>query len=152
MIPIFEEFLDSIDNKELEQLIKDKKIEMVPFAYMRGRNFKNAIVVSDESQNCTYAQLKNLITRICSGSRLIINGDLSQSDLPHYLQGGLERMINKLCDDTIDEIGLVVFEEEDIVRHPLLSTILNRLDNKPSIQKNAPAPIRDAWRDSYPYD
>lgn len=144
MVPIFGEFTESINQKELEALIRDGKIEMVPFAYMRGRNLKRAIVISDESQNCTDNQLKNLVTRICDGSRLVINGDLSQSDLLPHLQGGLERMINKLCDGTIDEIGLVIFDRSDIVRHPLISKILDKLEKNIVIP-----PIRDSWREYY---
>lgn len=147
MVPLFVEFLESIDQKELESLIRDKKIEIVPFNFMRGRNFKRCVVIADESQGCTDEQLKTLITRVSEGCKIVVNGDLSQSDLPKHLQGALERMINKLCDGTIDEIGLVQFTRDDIIRHPLISKILDKLE-----YNIVGPPIKDPWRNCYDPD
>lgn len=144
MLPIYNEFLESIEQKELDSLIKDQKIKIVPLAFMRGHSFKNAIVIADEMQGAGFTQIKNLLTRVAEGGKVIINGDLTQSDLPISLQGGLELVINKLCDGDIDEIGLVVFDRSDIVRHPLIGKILDKLEAKP-IQSNITPSPKDYW-------
>lgn len=128
MQPIFNEFKESIEEKELKEYLLSGQIEIVPLAFMRGRTFKNSIVIADEMQGATYIQLKNLLTRLGENSRLIINGDYTQSDLPYHLQGALEDIIDVLCDDSIEEIGVVAFAKEDIVRHPLIGKILDKLE------------------------
>lgn len=146
MLPIFNEFQESIEERDFKTLLFDKKIEIVPLAFMRGRTFKRAIVIADEMQNASFKQIKNLLTRLGDDSRIILNGDLTQSDLPHHLQGGFETVVNKLCQGDMDEAGLVVFDRSDIVRHPLVAKILDRLDPPQSIVDKAP---KDSWREEY---
>ena len=143
MLPIYNIFQDYIDKKELEELIKLGKIEIIPFAFLRGHTLRDSIVIVDEAENCTYNQLKNLLTRIGPNAKLLINGDVTQCDLSHYDRGALEKIINKLCRPAMEEIGLIQFNREDIVRHPLISKILDRLDDDTVIEP----PIRNSWRD-----
>lgn len=142
MLPIYGIFQEYIDKKELDALIAAEKIQIIPFAFLRGHTLKNCIVVVDEAENATDNQLKNLLTRIGENCKLLINGDITQCDLPNHLRGGLEKVINKLCDGEIKEIGLIRFEREDIVRHPLITKILDKL--APDVINRSP---RDYWRE-----
>lgn len=135
MQPIYNEFKESIEEKEYKARIAAKEIEIVPLAFMRGRTFKNCIVIADEMQNATYSQIKNLLMRLGEGGRLIINGDPTQSDLPHYMRGDLQDIIEALED--VEEVGLVEFSREDIVRHPLIGKILDKLE---ALEKESKAP------------
>ena len=93
---------------------------------MRGRTFNNSFIVCDESQNASYDQLKMLLTRIGKESKMIINGDNMQSDLPRHSQGGLSTMIEQL--GGIPGIGVSVLEISDIVRNPIISNIIIKLE------------------------
>jgi phosphate starvation-inducible PhoH-like protein len=94
---------------------------------MRGRNFHNAFIVADECQNASYDQLKMLITRIGSNSKMILTGDVSQSDLHRHMQGGFYDMITAL--EGIEGIGVSKLDCSDIVRHPIIAKIIGRLDS-----------------------
>lgn len=107
-------------------------IEVAPLAYMRGRTLDNAYIVLDEAQNTTPAQMKMFLTRIGFGSKAIITGDLSQKDLPKDTQSGLEVALRVLRD--IDEISVIRFTSEDVVRHPLVQKIVNAYDEYESRQ------------------
>ena len=98
-------------------------IEVAPLAYMRGRTLDNAFIILDEAQNTTPAQMKMFLTRIGFGSKAIITGDLSQKDLPKDTQSGLEVALRVLHE--IDEISVIRFTSEDVVRHPLVQKIVN---------------------------
>lgn len=101
-------------------------IEVAPLAYMRGRTLDNAYIVLDEAQNTTPAQMKMFLTRIGFGSKAIITGDLSQKDLPKDAQSGLEVALKVLSG--IEDIGIINFSAEDVVRHPLVQKIVNAYD------------------------
>jgi phosphate starvation-inducible PhoH-like protein len=103
-----------------------EQIEVAPLAYMRGRNFHESIIIADELQNGSYIQIKTLVTRLGMNSRMIMNGDMDQSDLPTWKQGGLQVFIDKLA--AIDKIGIVTMTNSDIVRNPLITEILAALD------------------------
>lgn len=112
-------------------------IEVAPLAYMRGRTLDNAYIVLDEAQNTTPAQMKMFLTRIGFGSKAIITGDLSQKDLPKDAQSGLEVALRVL--HNIDEISVIRFTSEDVVRHPLVQRIVNayeEYENRHSRDKN----------------
>ena len=124
-------------------------IEVAPLAYMRGRTLDNAYIVLDEAQNTTPAQMKMFLTRIGFGSKAIITGDLSQKDLPHDAQSGLDIALKVLKD--IDDISICHLTSLDVVRHPLVQKIVNayekyedrmsrqnkgRKPNGASVQKN----------------
>lgn len=98
-------------------------IEVAPLAYMRGRTLDNAYIVLDEAQNTTPAQMKMFLTRIGFGSKAIITGDLSQKDLPKDAVSGLDVAIKVLS--RIDDIGIINFSSDDVVRHPLVQKIVN---------------------------
>lgn len=93
---------------------------------MRGRNFHDAFIVADECQNASYEQLKMLLTRIGQNSKMVLTGDMSQSDLARNLQGGLKIISDSL--DGVEGIASITLNETDIVRNPIISKILARLD------------------------
>jgi phosphate starvation-inducible PhoH-like protein len=124
--PIFDELKLYVDCKQLKSMFENDMIEIVPFAYMRGRNFHNAYIIADEAQNATYEQLKMLLTRIGRQSRMIVNGDIQQSDLQSRDQGGLLKCASVL--QTVKNIAWVQLEREDIVREPIVADIVAALD------------------------
>jgi phosphate starvation-inducible PhoH-like protein len=94
---------------------------------MRGRNFHNAFIVADECQNASYDQLKMLLTRIGMNSKMILTGDVSQSDLHRHMQGGFHDMIDAL--GGIEGIGVSRLQSVDIIRNPIIGQIIGRLDS-----------------------
>jgi phosphate starvation-inducible PhoH-like protein len=98
-------------------------MQVVPLAYMRGRTFDDAVFILDEAQNCTHEQIKLAITRLGFGSKMIITGDPSQSDLPGRV--ALEDFVAKIS--PVTGVGVMRFKENDIVRHSLIARILKRL-------------------------
>jgi phosphate starvation-inducible PhoH-like protein len=94
---------------------------------MRGRNFHDAFIVADECQNASYDQLKMLLTRLGMGSKMVLTGDISQSDLNRHLQGGFYTMTQVLAN--MDGIGISYLDMKDIVRNPIIGNILGRLDS-----------------------
>jgi phosphate starvation-inducible PhoH-like protein len=105
----------------------NNKIEVVPLGLMRGRNFHNAFIVADECQNASYDQLKMLLTRIGNHSKMILTGDVSQSDLNRHMQGGFYNMLSALTG--IEGIGVSLLNNSDIVRNPIIGKIISRLDS-----------------------
>jgi phosphate starvation-inducible protein PhoH/intein/homing endonuclease len=103
------------------------KIEIVPLGFMRGRNFHDSFIVADECQNASYEQLKMLLTRIGQNSKMVLTGDVSQSDLARHLQGGFYEMITNLSN--VEGIGISTLTDSDIVRNPIIAKILAKLDN-----------------------
>jgi|TARA_B100001057_G_scaffold494931_1_gene592658 phosphate starvation-inducible PhoH-like protein len=120
IMDIFEEFYHP---KEIEYLVEENKIEIAPLAYMRGRTFKNAVILADEMQNATQEQMKMLLTRIGDGSKLIVNGDLNQHDRG-YDSNGLKNFLEMLKARNSMMIGLIEFDERQIERHPAVSEVL----------------------------
>jgi phosphate starvation-inducible PhoH-like protein len=105
----------------------NNKIEIVPLGLMRGRNFHNCFIVADECQNASYEQLKMLLTRIGQNSKMILTGDIAQSDLSRHLQGGFIDMIKAL--DGLEGIGVSRLDSSDIVRNAIIGKILSRLES-----------------------
>jgi phosphate starvation-inducible protein PhoH and related proteins len=126
--PVMDIIQESITKSELEKLTKEKRIEVVPFGYMRGLTFHNSFIIFDEAQNCTYEQLILGLTRLGRNSKLIISGDSKQSDLLISKQGGMETLMKKL--KGIKDIGTVHLTNEDIVREPIIKRILERLNEE----------------------
>jgi len=129
LIPLWEEFKNyiSMDLFRKWHHNSPKILEAIPIAYLRGRNFHNSIIIVDEAANCTIEQLKLVITRLGNNSKLIINGDVKQSDLQHWQKGGFATIINKLRDSR--HVGIVKFGLEDVVRSGVLRDILELLDD-----------------------
>ncbi|MBE1283790.1 MAG: AAA family ATPase [Rhodobacteraceae bacterium] len=122
MQPLYDALNDFLPGKQLAKLIEEKRIEIAPLAFMRGRTLSNAFVVLDEAQNATTMQMKMFLTRLGEGSRMVITGDRSQVDLPRGVPSGLadaERLLK-----TIPKIGFNYFTARDVVRHPLVAAII----------------------------
>jgi phosphate starvation-inducible PhoH-like protein len=122
--PLYDALNDRMGSKRLKQSLADGAIEIAPIGFMRGRTLNNAFVVIDEAQNCTYTQLKMLLTRLGWHSTMVLTGDPDQSDL---LQGmsGLADIAHKLS--VVPGIAVVKLTEKDIVRHPLVASMLGVL-------------------------
>jgi len=126
LIPLFDALELFITPTQIKELRGLNKIDIVPLNYMRGRSLRNSFVIFDEMQNATYPQLTMALTRLASGSKFVLNGDLKQSDLHSKMQGGLRRCIEGL--GNIEDIDIVELTDEDIVRHPLVSAIVDALE------------------------
>ncbi|HOK37571.1 MAG TPA: PhoH family protein [Bacteroidales bacterium] len=120
--PLYDALLDMIPYKKLEKYIEEKVIQIAPLAFMRGRTLSDAFAILDEAQNATYTQLKMFITRMGENSKFIITGDLTQIDLPNKKDSGLLSSKEILKD--IPEISFVDFDKSDIIRHKVVSKIV----------------------------
>jgi len=124
--PLYDALHDMMDPIKTAKLIEQGTIEIAPLAFMRGRTLNQAFVIMDEAQNSTREQMKMLLTRLGLGSKAVITGDLSQTDLVDRRGSGLLEARRILAG--IDEIPFVVFERSDVVRHPLVRRILKAYD------------------------
>lgn len=122
--PLYDTLNDRFGVKRLKNYMADGIIEIAPIAYMRGRTLNNSFVVIDEAQNCTYTQLKMLLTRLGWHSTMVFTGDPDQSDLLGGLSG-LSEIAQKL--DSVTGVSVVELTERDIVRHPLVASMLSVL-------------------------
>ena len=137
MQPLYDALNDFLPGKQLAKLIEEKRIEIAPLAFMRGRTLANAFVVLDEAQNATSMQMKMFLTRLGEGSRMVITGDRSQVDLPRGVVSGLsdaERLLKGIMG-----VGFNYFTSKDVVRHPLVAAIIEAYDedSKRALIKNA---------------
>ena len=124
--PVYDALYEMLGFDKVEKLIARHVIEVAPLAYMRGRTLNNAFVILDEAQNTTPAQMKMFLTRIGFGSKAVVTGDITQTDLPTKQDSGLHHSFNIL--KKIDAIGFVYFNSTDVVRHPLVQTIVEAYD------------------------
>jgi len=122
--PLYDALSDRLSMKRVRSLITEGAIEIAPVGFMRGRTLNNAFVVIDEAQNCTYGQLKMLLTRLGWNSTMVVTGDPGQSDLLPELSG-LGPVADKLA--TLPNIAVVRLADQDIVRHPLVAEMLGVL-------------------------
>lgn len=125
--PLYDALYDILTLKRASQFIEDKIIEIAPLAFMRGRSFNDALIILDEAQNTSTAQMKMFLTRLGMGSRMIIAGDISQVDLPKGQLSGLREAIQIL--KNIPQIEIIFFHENDVVRHPIVSAIIKAYNN-----------------------
>lgn len=121
--PIYDALNDIFGADHTQRLMERGVIEIAPLAYMRGRTLDGAFVILDEAQNTTNAQMKMFLTRLGFGSKMVVNGDISQIDLPHGTRSGLVSAERILKD--IKSIKFVQFTAEDVVRHPVVARIIN---------------------------
>ncbi|MEL6167620.1 MAG: PhoH family protein [Pseudomonadota bacterium] len=126
MQPLYDALNDFLPGKQVAKLREDKKIEIAPLAFMRGRTLSNAFVVLDEAQNATAMQMKMFLTRLGEGSRMVVTGDRSQVDLPRGVTSGLADAERLLGD--VDGISFRYFTAKDVVRHPLVAKIIEAYD------------------------
>lgn len=127
LLPILDEVNYFISTAQYTSLKTNNKIEIVPLGLMRGRNFHDCFIVADECQNALYTQLKMLITRVGRNSRMVITGDINQSDLHRHMRGGLQIMTEALSD--MNGIGISHLDSSDIVRNPIIASILEKLEH-----------------------
>ncbi|WP_376780399.1 PhoH family protein [Paracoccus jeotgali] len=126
MQPLYDALNDFLPGKQLAKLMEEKRIEIAPLAFMRGRTLSNAFVVLDEAQNASTMQMKMFLTRLGEGSRMVITGDRSQIDLPRGTQSGLvdaERILSG-----IKGISFNYFTSKDVVRHSLVAKVIEAYD------------------------
>jgi phosphate starvation-inducible PhoH-like protein len=126
LLPIEDEINYFIGPALSKKLKETNKIQIVPLGFMRGRNFHDSFIVADECQNASYEQLKMLLTRIGQNSKMVLTGDMSQSDLARSLQGGFKVISDYLTG--VEGISSIILNETDIVRNPIISKILSKLD------------------------
>lgn len=146
--PAFDELENFLSLSDITQLRLDHKLEIVPIAYMRGRTFKNAFIVCDECQNLTKRQMKMLLTRVGEGSRMVLTGDVEQSDLHKKEQGAFEFVYYLLNKD--ENCGAVTLTDADIQRHSIVTKIVKNWDKEFDNFKNASTlPVEENNLDSY---
>ena len=122
--PLYDALTERLGGRRLKSLLAENVIEIAPVAFMRGRTLNNAFIVIDEAQNCTYGQLKMMLTRLGWKSTMIITGDPDQTDLLPGISG-LAMVADRLS--TLQDIAVIRLEERDIVRHPLVAAMLTVL-------------------------
>jgi phosphate starvation-inducible PhoH-like protein len=120
--PLYDSLYDLLDYEKIQRKIESGEIEIAPLAFMRGRTLKNSFAILDEAQNATETQIKMFLTRIGENSKLVVNGDPSQVDLPNKNQSGLVESQKILKE--IKEISIINFDHKDVVRHPLVTKIV----------------------------
>lgn len=126
--PLYDALGELIPAPKLKDLMDTGVIQIAPLAFMRGRTLSDAVVILDEAQNTTPQQMKMFLTRLGMNSKMVITGDFTQVDLPRGVPSGLRDALDKL--EGIRGIGFVHFGKQDIVRHPLVSAIVERYDER----------------------
>ena len=136
--PLYDALFEMMGFEKVEKLIERSVIEVAPLAYMRGRTLNDAIIILDESQNTTVEQMKMFLTRIGFNSRAVITGDITQSDLPRGQKSGLRHAIEVLSE--VPEISFNFFMAQDVVRHPIVASIVEAyeaFEQKEQLEKAA---------------
>ena len=124
--PLYDALNDMIPAAKLGKYVEDGTVQIAPLAYMRGRTLDNAFVILDEAQNTTVAQIKMFLTRMGRNARFIVTGDITQIDLPRRSDSGLMPVVEML--KGIDGIGIVAFDNRDIIRHRLVKHIVEAFE------------------------
>ena len=125
--PLYDALYEMLGFEQVVRLLEKEILEVAPLAYLRGRTLNNAFIIMDESQNTTVDQMKMFLTRMGFGSYAVINGDMTQIDLPKNIESGLSHALKVL--DGLADIGFTVFNSKDVVRHPLVRKIVDAYDN-----------------------
>jgi phosphate starvation-inducible protein PhoH and related proteins len=133
--PLFDALNDIMEPEQVRRYMENDIIEIAPLAYMRGRTLNNACIIMDEGQNATIAQTKMFLTRMGNNSRVIVTGDLTQTDLPKTIRSGLADAVQRLRD--VEGIAIVYLDESDIVRNPLVSRIVKAYE-EPAVRTKRP--------------
>ena len=131
--PLYDALEDMIPAVKLQDMMEKNIIQIAPLAFMRGRTLSDAVVILDEAQNTTSAQIRMFLTRMGWNTKMIITGDLTQIDLPHGTTSGLREAINILKD--IEGISFINMDDKDIVRHKLVTRIVKAYDKAHKQQK-----------------
>ncbi len=125
--PLYDALYDMLDAERVERLIERGTIEIAPIAFMRGRTLNDAFVILDEAQNTTSEQMKMFLTRLGFGSKAVITGDVTQIDLPAGRISGLVEALRIV--EKVEGIGIVFFDDRDVVRHPLVQRIVKAYES-----------------------
>ncbi len=128
--PMYDALFEMLGQQKVAKYIERHVIEIAPLAYMRGRTLNDAFIILDEAQNTTIAQMKMFLTRIGFGSKSVITGDITQVDLPREKTSGLRHALKILSD--IEGVGITRFQQNDIVRHPLVKKIVHAYEEDES--------------------
>ncbi len=126
--PLYDALEDMIPANRLHEMMEQNVIQIAPLAFMRGRTLNDAVVILDEAQNTTTQQIKMFLTRMGANTKMIITGDISQIDLPHQTRSGLVDALGRLRD--VEGIGFVFMDKDDIVRHRLVSRIVEAYEQE----------------------
>lgn len=126
LLPLFDELNYFIQMQSYTKMKVSRQIEIVPLGLMRGRSFHNSFIIADECQNASYDQLKMLLTRIGTDSKMVLTGDTAQSDLQKYQQGGFLKLTDILSD--VPNLGVAYLDATDIIRNPIITDIVQRLE------------------------
>ncbi len=121
--PLYDALYEMLGFEQVVRLLEKEILEVAPLAYLRGRTLNNAFIIMDESQNTSVDQMKMFLTRMGFGSYAVINGDMTQIDLPKNIESGLSHVLKVL--DGLDDIGFTTFNSQDVVRHPLVRKIVD---------------------------
>ena len=124
--PLFDALHDMMDPEKLTRLMADDVIEVAPLAFLRGRTLNESFIVLDEAQNTTPAQMKMFLTRMGYGAKVVITGDITQTDLPQGQRSGLRDALDLI--QGIRGIGTIAFTDADVVRHPLVAALIRAYD------------------------
>jgi len=121
--PLYDALHDMLDPESIPRLMQAGTIEVAPLAYMRGRTLNDAFIILDEAQNTTAEQMKMFLTRLGFNSKIVVTGDVTQVDLPRGTHSGL-RVVREILDD-VDDVHFATLSSEDVVRHRLVSDIVD---------------------------
>ena len=135
--PLYDALHDMLPGDQVMRRLASGEIEIAPLAFMRGRTLANAFVILDEAQNTTPVQMKMFLTRLGENSRMVVTGDLSQIDLPSGVRSGLRDALEAL--ERVEGVGIVAFGAEDVVRHPLVTKIVNAYDAREAKRRAEPS-------------
>lgn len=134
--PLLDALNDMLEPEQVKRYMENDIIEIVPLAYMRGRTLNQALIILDEGQNSTVPQMKMFLTRMGQGSKIIVTGDVTQTDLPKQTRSGLSDAIHRL--EGLERIAVIYLGEKDIVRHPLVQAIVKAYEeDKPHKKKRS---------------
>ena len=142
--PLYDALYDMLDYDRVERLLEKETIEIAPLAFMRGRSLNESFIILDEGQNATAEQMKMFITRLGSGSKAVITGDITQIDLPAGKRSGLLEAVDVLS--SVEGITFVYFDETDVVRHELVQRIVRAYEkyDRGRLGEDAPRPANDS--------
>lgn len=132
--PLYDGLQEMFGLESYQKLIERGAIEVAPLAYMRGRTLSNAFIILDEAQNTTREQMKMFLTRLGENSRMVVTGDLTQTDLPEGKKSGLREAVGIL--KNIEGISVTALTEKDVVRHPLVQAIVKAYERNEKTDKN----------------
>jgi phosphate starvation-inducible PhoH-like protein len=132
--PLYDALEDMIPAQKLREMMEQNVVQIAPLAFMRGRTLSDAVVILDEAQNTTSAQIKMFMTRMGTNTKMIITGDTSQVDLPRGVRSGLSEALEIL--DGVEGIGIIHMNKKDIVRHRLVTRIVEAYDKRKSENGN----------------